>query len=232
MRYSVKPLFIICLSFTMMVTAEAEIVLPDVKSFNRSLKNGAELTKTTYKANLGHVLNEGSIPPDIKGDWEDRSALTTGLFPIEAKQKIHLSFMSKTAEDATTLPSLWHEVRYYDANGVFTESGGGELTTIKPQWKEITFDAKPATQAMKYAEVWFVKYKDEMTKELLQEIEEKKAREAKIEEHLVESKKEEEAPEDISQKEERGRNALLELYTPENIEEMTHPIYISDVSIR
>lgn len=225
-----KAFFVICLSFLLLVSVSAEPLLPDVKSFNRSLKNGAILTKTTYKANLGHVLNEGSIPPDIKGDWEDRSALTTGLFPIQAEQKIHLSFMSKTSEDAKTLPSLWHEVRYYDENGVFTESGGGDLVMIEPTWKKITFDAKPATSAMKYAEVWFVKYKDEMTEELLQEIEERKAREAKIEEHLAETKKEE-TPEDISEREERGRNALLKLYTPKNIAEMTHPIYISDVSI-
>ncbi|CAA6803610.1 MAG: Unknown protein [uncultured Thiotrichaceae bacterium] len=215
----------------MMMSAKAEVVLPDVKSFNRSLKNGAELTKITYKANLGHVLNEGSIPPKIKGDWNDRSALTSGLFPIQAGQRIHLSFMSKTLEDAETLPSLWYEVRYYDANGVFTEPGGGGLTVIEPTWKKITFDAKPATSAMKYAEVWFVKYQDEMPKEWLEKIEEKKTRNANIEEHLKETPKEE-TSEDGSEEEERGRNALLKLYTPENIEAITRPIYISDVSIR
>lgn len=230
MRYSVKPLFIVCLSVMMSVSVRAEIDFPDVQSFNRSLKNGAELTKTTYKAKLGHVLNEGSIPPDIKGDWNDRSALTSGLFPIPAKQNIQLSFMCKTAADAKNLPSLWYEVRYYDAHGVFSESGGGELKRIETTWEKVIFNAQPPTSAMKYAEVWFVKYKDEMPDALVQEIEAEKAREQKIEAHLVETKQEE-TPEEVSAREERGRNALLKKYTPENIKAMSHPIYISDVSI-
>lgn len=234
MRYRVKPLYTILLSLLIAASAQAEIVLPDVKSFNRSLKNGAELTKTAYKANWGHVLNEGSIPPEIKGDWEDRSALTTGLFAIRSEQQLRLSFMSKTVADAENLPSLWYEIRYFDENGVFTESGGGELAVVQPEWKEITFKPKPGSPAMKYAEVWFLKYQDEMPEVLLKEIEAKKARDAKIEEHLVETKQEkkEETPEEIKQRKEKGRNALLKLYTRENIEDMAHPIYISDVSIR
>lgn len=129
-------------------------------TFNQSVNAGTEIALgIQYGKQKSYQLAEGDQPASKTG-WESHSTLTTGLFPLMAGEKAHLSYVAKADGKDKQLPVLWTEVRYFDQHGVNINVTGGRRQVVSSQWRNNMIRLAPHKSGVAYAEVWFVKYAD------------------------------------------------------------------------
>ena len=158
--YILASVYLLMLGVPILV--RAELVTPQLAfdTFNQSVNAGAGVALgIRYQQQQSYQLVEGDQPASQTG-WESHSTLTTGLFPLAAGEKIHLSYVAKADVNGSQQPVLWTEIRYFDQYGVNIDSAGGQRLSVSGDWRQNMISLSPNQADIAYAEVWFVKYEN------------------------------------------------------------------------
>jgi len=152
--------YLLILTLPIPVLAASEVPQLVFDSFNQSVNAGAEVALgIRYQQQQSYQLIEGNQPANQTG-WESHSTLTTGLFPLAAGNKIHLSYVAKADINGDHQPVLWTEIRYFNQHGVNVDSAGGQRLSISGDWRRNIINLSSKQADIAYAEVWFVKYEN------------------------------------------------------------------------
>ncbi len=132
----------------------------DFSKFNRGINKGSEISYAIqYQGKSTDKLSEGLKPPTDDA-WEAHSTVTTSLFPVVASSPKKIVFMIRSDGREKVRSILFITIRYYDEHGVLTEEFTYKRIEVPYRWTKASFPLVPKKKAIKYAEVWFIKYQD------------------------------------------------------------------------